>query len=326
MANNSNSSEMNNPQGTNQAVNQGLSGSTSGSSQGGNGQASTQNTTSTQGGGSQGMSTQSTNNQGGQIQGQNTTQGGQIQGQNAPQTAQNAPQTQSYSYVGGGGEQPSQQAQQMNQSPSPYEAQIKNIGGGWYELSDGSKVQGKEEAIKAASQLSGSNPQISQQAQRQSAQQTQGGQVSPSQQQAQQAQMNQQQAQSGQMSQQQNQQTQHLMNEIERLKAQLQQAQSMNQSSQQGQGQQSQAQAQYQPIEEGNQIKVQVVGQNEGVLIQSQGPSNPNNLSEILRFRRHNSEETLDIRAGQVLTVGQDITQEEAEQLLGLKIWTFERV
>lgn len=62
-------------------------------------------------------------------------------------------------------------------------------------------------------------------------------------------------------------------------------------------------------------------------LIKAIGPSDRFNQAEILRFQpNERRKKEIDIRAGQILVIGEDITAEEADSLLELSIWKFERV
>ncbi|WP_306010536.1 hypothetical protein [Bacillus sp. MMSF_3328] len=71
-------------------------------------------------------------------------------------------------------------------------------------------------------------------------------------------------------------------------------------------------------------VRVQVV---EGEAIQAFGPTQIGNLATVLRFTKHDDHsQKIDISSGQILYVGQDLTPEEAEQLLALNNWKFERV
>lgn len=61
--------------------------------------------------------------------------------------------------------------------------------------------------------------------------------------------------------------------------------------------------------------------------IKAIGPSDEYNQAEILRFQPNESrKKPIDIRSGQILTIGEEITSEEAETLLNMSIWDFERV
>lgn len=54
------------------------------------------------------------------------------------------------------------------------------------------------------------------------------------------------------------------------------------------------------------------------------GPVNPSNRAEVFRLNR--SDGYLDLFRGQVVTVGDEITQTEAEYLLHSKTWKFVEV
>lgn len=61
--------------------------------------------------------------------------------------------------------------------------------------------------------------------------------------------------------------------------------------------------------------------------IRALGPSDAKNGATILRYKRKDGRRTaIDIQAGMILNVGDDITQEEADRLLNLENWQFERV
>lgn len=65
----------------------------------------------------------------------------------------------------------------------------------------------------------------------------------------------------------------------------------------------------------------------DGFKVIAKGPTNRTSKSEVLRFQPDNArKKQIDIREGQILNVGKDITNEEADRLLGLNIWKFERV
>lgn len=65
----------------------------------------------------------------------------------------------------------------------------------------------------------------------------------------------------------------------------------------------------------------------ETIRIASHGPSDEYSNSEILRYQPNDKrKDKIDIRNGQILTVGEDITTEDANRLLNLKVWNFERV
>lgn len=61
--------------------------------------------------------------------------------------------------------------------------------------------------------------------------------------------------------------------------------------------------------------------------IRSIGPSDRFSGTEVLRYQPDDKRKSaVDIRRGQILTVGEEITQEEAERLLSLNAWKFEGV
>lgn len=61
--------------------------------------------------------------------------------------------------------------------------------------------------------------------------------------------------------------------------------------------------------------------------IEAKGPTKEENNAEVLRFYRENGRnKTMDIRKGQILTIGEDITEEEADRLLNLNFWNFKEV
>lgn len=65
----------------------------------------------------------------------------------------------------------------------------------------------------------------------------------------------------------------------------------------------------------------------EGTKIKSLGPNNKDNGATILRYKREDRGKTpIDIQAGMILSVGDDITKVEDKRLLSLKNWRFERV
>ncbi|MGE7191760.1 hypothetical protein [Lysinibacillus fusiformis] len=65
----------------------------------------------------------------------------------------------------------------------------------------------------------------------------------------------------------------------------------------------------------------------ENYTIIAKGPADSKNGATVLRYKRLDGRKTdIDIVAGQTLKVGDEITPEEAENLLNLKIWNFERV
>jgi hypothetical protein len=65
----------------------------------------------------------------------------------------------------------------------------------------------------------------------------------------------------------------------------------------------------------------------QAVRISSLGPTNEYSNTEVLRFQPENKrKDPIDIRKGQILTIGQEITQEDANRLLNLGVWKFERV
>jgi hypothetical protein len=67
-----------------------------------------------------------------------------------------------------------------------------------------------------------------------------------------------------------------------------------------------------------NQQKIRIV---------SNGPTDEYSNSEVLRFQPNDKrKDRIDIRKGQILTVGEEITSEDANRLLNLKVWDFERV
>jgi hypothetical protein len=67
--------------------------------------------------------------------------------------------------------------------------------------------------------------------------------------------------------------------------------------------------------------------QEKKVRIQAKGPSDDTSNSEVLRYQPMNKrKKKIDIRAGQILTVGEDIEKDDSDRLLNLKVWNFERV
>lgn len=72
------------------------------------------------------------------------------------------------------------------------------------------------------------------------------------------------------------------------------------------------------------QVQAQQQGQVRGII--AHGPSSEKNGAEILRFKHHSGRGHLDIQSGQLLRVGEDITEDEADQLLSYSAWSFERV
>lgn len=56
------------------------------------------------------------------------------------------------------------------------------------------------------------------------------------------------------------------------------------------------------------------------------GPVDETNGAFIFRLPREGNKEDLDIYEGQVLTVGEEITQKEADQLLSASTWNFSEV
>lgn len=143
-----------------------------------------------------------------------------------------------------------------NSNTNAEQGQMKYLGGGWYQLWDGTKIQGEDEAKKALEELNHES-QKQQQAE-------------------------------GQMS----------------------------------DGKRQQVQTQVQP---GAQIQEVIIS--EGDTIQALGPKAENSGAEVLRYRRKDGRQgSLDIRAGAILYVGQDLTEEEAQELMNSQIWNFERV
>lgn len=64
-----------------------------------------------------------------------------------------------------------------------------------------------------------------------------------------------------------------------------------------------------------------------GNILKNLGTRNVTNGAGVLRFIRHDKrKEPLHIRKGQILVIGKDITEKEAEHLLALPNWKFERV
>lgn len=72
--------------------------------------------------------------------------------------------------------------------------------------------------------------------------------------------------------------------------------------------------------------KAEVKSGDSVVRLEANGPANELNGAEVLRFQRLKGNKTMDIRKGQILTVGQDITEDEADRLKGLSNWTFKEV
>lgn len=65
----------------------------------------------------------------------------------------------------------------------------------------------------------------------------------------------------------------------------------------------------------------------DGIKILAHGPADETNGASILRYKRADGRKNdIDIMVGQILTIGEDITQEEADTLLNLSNWNFERV
>jgi len=65
----------------------------------------------------------------------------------------------------------------------------------------------------------------------------------------------------------------------------------------------------------------------EGEKIKALGPSDEKNGATILRYRPMDGRKNpLDIQKGMILNIGEDIDVDEAETLLGLTNWQFERV
>jgi hypothetical protein len=63
------------------------------------------------------------------------------------------------------------------------------------------------------------------------------------------------------------------------------------------------------------------------IRIASNGPTDEYSNSEVLRYQPNDKRrDRIDIRKGQILTVGEEITTEDANRLLNLKVWDFERV
>lgn len=60
--------------------------------------------------------------------------------------------------------------------------------------------------------------------------------------------------------------------------------------------------------------------------IKALGPTYESNHAEVLRYQTDKRKKPLEIREGQILTVGTDISEEEADRLQNLSIWKFERV
>lgn len=61
--------------------------------------------------------------------------------------------------------------------------------------------------------------------------------------------------------------------------------------------------------------------------IKAVGPNDETNNAQILRYQPLNArKKEIDILRGQILHVDKDIDREDADRLLGLPTWTFERV
>lgn len=62
--------------------------------------------------------------------------------------------------------------------------------------------------------------------------------------------------------------------------------------------------------------------------IRVEGTTNPENGASVLRFNRDGRKQSIDIVAGQVLTVGEkeDITEEEAQRLMSYGGWNVKEV
>lgn len=192
---------------------------------------------------------------------------GQAQGQTGQQSAANGgqavqppeeyrPQQQQTANSDASSSDESSNQQQGNIQYVSYQ-EPKHVGGGWYQLSNGEKVQGKDEAIEAEKELA---------------------------------------------------------HDASRAQQQQQSASSSNESSNEQQAH----------TQEEKPARVQDV--TEGMAILAKGPTDANNGAEILRFFKHSGDGKVDIRSNQVLYVGQDLTVEEAQQLLNYNVWTFERV
>lgn len=73
--------------------------------------------------------------------------------------------------------------------------------------------------------------------------------------------------------------------------------------------------------------KVEAKSEGPVVRLEAKGPTNELSGAEILRFRPSDKrKKTMDIRQGQILTVGKEITEEEADRLKSLSIWNFKEV
>jgi hypothetical protein len=73
--------------------------------------------------------------------------------------------------------------------------------------------------------------------------------------------------------------------------------------------------------------EAEVTESTDGMKIVAHGPADETNEASILRYKRADGRKNdIDIMAGQILTVGEDLTQEEADNLLNLSNWNFERV
>lgn len=63
-----------------------------------------------------------------------------------------------------------------------------------------------------------------------------------------------------------------------------------------------------------------------GTQLINNGPVDENNGAEVFRFIRSGNRKPIDLVKGQVLTVGDDIDKEEADQLRNSTTWNFDEV
>jgi hypothetical protein len=63
-----------------------------------------------------------------------------------------------------------------------------------------------------------------------------------------------------------------------------------------------------------------------GTQIVNRGPKDAGNGAEVFRFVREGNKKNYDLAIGQVVTVGEEISAEEGNQLLKSTTWEFEEV
>jgi hypothetical protein len=73
-----------------------------------------------------------------------------------------------------------------------------------------------------------------------------------------------------------------------------------------------------------NEAKAQA--KSSGTQIINNGPVDENNGAEVFRFIRSGNRKPIDIVKGQILTVGEDLEQDEVDQLRRSTTWNFDEV